>query len=129
MICDLLHIVRSIAEDLMELNKSHITFSSVMFTAGSSYVCKALMSAACPSRLCLSPPGVDTHVSTLVVSRLLRDHRDRDGYELVDNSLPLTRLVWSDAPSILSSAGEILRGQNHLLLVIMEQLVILCSMY
>lgn len=63
--CDLLHIVRSIAEDLMELNKSHITFSSVMFTAGSSCVCKALMSLAFLSCLCLSPPGVDIHLSQL----------------------------------------------------------------
>lgn len=63
--CDLLHIVRSIAEDLMELNKSHITFSSVIFTAGSLCVCKALMSVAFLSCVCLSPPGVDIHLSQL----------------------------------------------------------------
>lgn len=66
--------MRSTAEELMELNKSHITFSSVMFPAGSSRVHNTLMSLAFPSCLCLSPSRCwHTLVPTLMVSCLFRD--------------------------------------------------------
>lgn len=65
--------VRSTAEDLMKLNKSHITFWSVMFPAGSSCVRSALMfgvplvSVPVPSRCW------HTLLSTLMVSCLFQD--------------------------------------------------------
>lgn len=57
--------MRSAAEDLMELNKSGVTFRGVTFPARSSCVDGTAMPAAFRSCLPPSPPGVDTHSSLL----------------------------------------------------------------